>query len=291
MHVLLSLALLLQDDDPVGRMQEALAKRLKAYEKFTAGALADGLRVVLQHGMAAEEKKDAKNAIAVYDAGADALSKAVLAMESKPTELRKALGYLDKGRKRAAAAEGDDKKCAALRYGLHRAFLVYQMEVAAVTELFNLGFQLVREGAYAEAEEALKEVDDRASALSNADPRASPQAIRWVPLLMSRVHLARGQYKEAAAALRAGLERAPEWGEQGFDAAKLHSAEEAPRIAKALDEHLKKNADDADALLMRAHDAFFSADPKTSKPFLQALLKKNADDKAAKWFVERFPED
>jgi len=290
MHVLLAVILSLQDD-PVAKMQEALAKRLKAYEKFTAGALADGLRVVLEGGFALEDRKDAANAIAVYDGGIETLAKTILAMESKPPELRKALGYLDKARKRAAAAEGDDRKCAALRYGLHRAFLVYQMEVSQVTELFNLGFQLVREGAYAEAEEALKEVDDRATSLANADPRASPQAIRWVPLLMSRVHLARGQYKEAAAALRTGLERAPEWGEQGMDAAKLHNAEEAVRIARALDDHLKKKADDADALLMRAHDTFFSADPKKSKPVLEALLKRNPEDKAAKWFVERFPED
>src|SRR5262245_31205458 len=104
MHVLLALLFVLQDpvDDPVKTLEAALAKRQSAFPKLTAGAMADALRVVLTHGAPSEEKKDYAAAAAVYDAGADAVMKSVLAMENKPTELRKAVGILDKARKRAA---------------------------------------------------------------------------------------------------------------------------------------------------------------------------------------------
>jgi hypothetical protein len=293
MHVAaLALLLAAQADAAQPSMADALGARLKLYKTFTVGALADGLGVVLQHGQEAESRKDFKAAAALYDAGAQTLASAVMALETRPPELRRAAGHLEKARKRAAAMEPDEKRVAALLYGLRRAELVYVLEVSAVTDLFNLAVRLLSEGHLAESEDALQEIDDRFPALANAVVTDTPQAIRWVPFIRSRIHLVRGQYREAADALRVGLTRAPEWADEERAIVKIHAREgEAERIAKALEDHLAKNADDLNALLLQAHDAFFGKDPRLAEPLFRAILKKDAENKEAKYFLERIPQD
>ncbi len=288
---LVLLAAALQDDDPVKVLEGELAKRMKTYEKFTVGAFGEALRTTLQIASVAEQRGLEKRVPAVLETGLDTINRAILALETKPPELRRALGYLDKAKKRAAAVEEDAKKASALRYGIERAYLVWQTEVNATVSLANLAIDFIGSAGYDEAEEALKEVEERLPAVQGATMADTPEAPRLAPIFMSRIHLARGQWKEAAAALKRGIDRAPEWGDREIDIRKMHKEKEYARIRKAIDENAAKNADDPDALLLQAYEVFFSADRKKAQPLLEAILKKDAKNKYAQYFLERIPDE
>jgi tetratricopeptide (TPR) repeat protein len=285
MQLVLAIAILMQDVDPVDKFKADLDKRMKEYPTFTTGAMADVIRFTF--GSAA------KGGVPVLDAGAETVSKAVLALATRPTELRRAVGYIDKARKRAAEAGTDDEKRAALRYGLQRAFALYQNEAGIATDLFNLGIEFFAEASYAEAEDALKEVDERFAGLRLANINDTAEALRLSPIFLARIEMARGNYKNAAEALRRGLDRSPDWGDKDdLDLSRLTQKEgEYARMLKALDDHLAGHDDDVDALLLRAHEAYFSADRKKSAVLFAALLKKEPTNKYALYFADRLPRD
>ncbi len=280
--------LLVQDPDPVEKFRADLDRRLKEYPTFTIAAMADALQFTT--GSAG------KSGVPILEAGAEVVSKTILTMETKPTELRKALGYIEKARKRAAELTGEDEKRAALTYGLQRALAVYQLEADSSTSLANLGLSCLSNAAYAEAEDALKEVEQRLPALRCARPELTPMAVRVTPILLARVDLARGRFAESAAALKRGIDGFPEWADwmdkQQIEAAALSVKEgEYARILKPLEEHVSKKPDDMDALLLRAHEMFFSADRKKSTALFEKILKAEPKNKYAQYFLDRMPED
>jgi tetratricopeptide (TPR) repeat protein len=282
-------AVLMQDPDPVRDLERELDRILAACaareEKFTLGAAGECVRQARTAGAAAERAGDPKMEAAVYALAGDRISKAVGALENRPSELRRLQNQLERGRKRAAAAPEGPRRTAALRYALDRAGLVATAGSAEATDLVNVALDCLRTGAYDEAEDALVEAESRLPSLRASTWEATAEAPRLAAVLLSRVRAAQGRIAEAAEDLRRGIDRIPTWLDREIDFKEsLHkSPEDHAKYVKALE----ARGDDADALLLLGHERYFSEDRPKSKEIFERVLKKKPDDRAAKKFLEK----
>jgi tetratricopeptide (TPR) repeat protein len=254
-------------------------------EKFTLGAAGECLQQAKMAAAAAERAGDAKAPALIHAAAIDRISKAVKEHDKPSSELRRLQNQLEKGRKRAAAAPDEAKKEAALRYALDRATLVVNTAMNESVELVNMGIECSRNGLLDEAEDALVDGESKMSLLRASTWEATSKGPRMAPVLLSRVRAALGRFKEAADDLRRGVERCPEWLEETFDGKEaLHAKpEDHDKLVKSLE----SRGEDVDALLLLAHERYFSKDRAKSKDLFERVLKKKPGDSAAKAFLEK----
>jgi len=284
-------AVLAQDEDPARRIEKDLDRIIGAFagreEKFTVGAAGDCLRVARAAGHEAVKAAAPPVEAAVYGTALDRISRAIGALENKPSELRRIQNHLERGRKRAASIEDAGKKAAALRYALDRAFLVFSAEASGTADLVNMALDYLRNGAPAEAEDALVEAEAKLPALRASTLEDSPEAPRMAAILLSRARAAQGRIREAAEDLRRGVDLLPSWLDRELDFKEaLHAKpEDHAKFVKALE---AKAAEDVDALLLLGHERFFSPEDRAaSKEIFEKVLKRRPDDRAAKKFLEK----
>jgi len=283
----------LPPQDPVKEFEKELDRILTACtsfdEKFTLGAAGECLQQARLAVAAAERAGDAKAEASIGATTIDRLSRAVSALESKSSELRRVQNQLERGRKRAAAAADEAKKTAALRYAIDRAALVVSAATGEATELVNLGLELMRSGAWEEAEDALVEAESKLPALRASSWESTIEGPRMAAVLLARVRAAQGRIKEGAEDLRRGLDRIPTWLDREIDFKEtLHAKpEDHAKFVKALE----SRGDDPDALLLLGHERFFSPEGRAkSKDLFERVLKKRPDDSAAKAFLKKLSE-
>jgi len=291
--VLLAAALLQEPvPDPVKDLEKELDRILAACaaleEKFTLGGAGECLQQARAAMAAAERAGDAKAQAAVAATAIDRISKAVTALESKTSELRRVQNQLERGRKRAAPLVDDAKRATALRYAIDRALLVVSGVSGEATDLVNLGLDYARNGAQEEAEDALVEAESKLPALRASSWETTSEAPRMAPVILARVRAAQGRIKEAAEDLRRGIERLPTWLDRELDFKEaLHAKpEDHAKFVKSLE----ARGDDADALLLLGHERYFSEDRAKSKDLFERVIKKRPDDRAAKKFLEKLGE-
>lgn len=294
--ILFAALFLVQDpppQDPVKEFEKELDRILAACaafeEKFTLGAAGECLQLARQAVAEADRAGDAKAPISIGSTTIDRLSKAVSALESKSSELRRVQNQLERGRKRAGAAADEEKKGAALRYALDRASLVVSSASGEATELVNLGLELMRSGAWEEAEDALAEAESKLPVLRASSWETTIEGPRMAAVLLARVRAAQGRVKEGADDLRRGLEKIPTWLDREIDFKEtLHlKPEDHAKFVKSLE----SRGDDPDALLLLGHERYFSAEGRAkSKDLFERVLKKRPDDSAAKAFLKKLEE-
>ena len=294
-EIVLVAAVLLQEPapDPVKDFEKELDRILAACaaleEKFTLGSAGECLQLARQAVANAERLGDPKAQAAIGAAAIDRISKAVTALESRSSELRRVQNQLERGRKRAAAAADDPKRGAALRYALDRAALVVSEASGEATDLVNLGIEYSRVGDWEEAQDALAEAESRMPALRASTWEATAEAPRMAALLLSRARAAQGQIKEAAEDLRRGLDRMPAWLDREIDFKEaLHAKpEDHAKFVK----DLEARGDDPDALLLLGNERYFSPEERAkSKELFDRVIRKRPDDRAAKAFLKKFSE-
>jgi tetratricopeptide (TPR) repeat protein len=290
--LLFTAMLLVQDpppQDPVKDLEKELDRILAACaaleEKLTLGGAGECLHAARSAMAAAERAGDAKTQVAIGAAAVDRISKAVTALESRSSELRRVQNQLERGRKRAAAAADDSKRAAAYKYALERAALVVNSVSGEATDLVNLGIECARSGAQEEAEDALVEAESRLPSLRASTWDGTAEAPRMAAVLLSRVRAAQGRIKEGAEDLRRGLDRIPAWLDRDLDFKdSLHAKpEDHAKFVK----DLEARGEDADALLLLGHERYFSEDRAKSKELFERVLKKKPDDRAAKIFLAK----
>ena len=288
----LILALLLLQEPPSDPLKdfEREADRIVAAcaafeEKFTLGAAGECLYQAKAAAAAAERASDSKAPALIHAAAIDRISKAVSALETRSSELRRLQNLLERGRKRAAAAVDETKREAALKYALDRATLVVNGAAGEAVDLVNLGIECSRNGLLDEAEDALSEAESRLSLLRASTWEATTEGPRMAPVILSRVRAAQGRIKEAADDLRRGIERCPGWLDRDHDAKEVLHAK--PEDHDKLVKSLESRGEDADALLLLAHERYFSKDRAKSKDLFERVLKKKPGDTAAKAFLEK----
>jgi hypothetical protein len=291
MIALVIAAMLAQEEDPALRVGKDLDRIIGAFagreEKFTIGAAGECLRLARVAGQEVGRAGAPAAEAAVYAAALDRISRAIGALENRPSELRRIQNHLERGRKRAAAIEDGAKKAAALRYAIDRASLVFSGEASGVADLVNTALDCLRNGAPAEAEDALVEAEAKLPALRASTLEASPEAPRMAAILLSRARAAQGRLREAADDLRRGIGLLPTWLDRELDFKEaLHAKpEDHAKFVKALE---AKAAEDADALLLLGHERFFSPEERAaSREIFEKVLKRRPDDAAAKKFLEK----
>jgi tetratricopeptide (TPR) repeat protein len=286
-------AALLQEPDPAKDLEKELDRILAACaateEKFTLGAAGECLQQARLASAAAERSGDAKAQGAIAAMAIDRVSKAVSALESRSSELRRVQNQLERGRKRAAAAADESKRAAALRYAIDRATLVVSAASGETADLVNLGLEYSRAGDWEEAEDALAEAESKLPLLRASTWETTAEAPRMATLLLARVRAAQGRIKEAAEGLRQGLERMPSWLEKEVDFKEsLHAKpEDHAKFIKSLE----GRGDDPDALLLLGHERFFSPEERPkSKELFDRVIRKRPNDSAAKAFLKKLSE-
>lgn len=289
----LAAAVLVQDPDPVKDALDAFDKTITAFaareEKFTLGAAGQLLGQAFRLGQPLEQGGKPGKAAAVYEGAADRVSKAISALESKPPDLRRLQGQIEKGRRRAAAIADETAKARAMRFALERAHLVFRAEADLAVHLTNLGIDYLREGALDEAAEAFLEAEEKQPQLKFSAPEESPQGPRVATFFLCRVRLLKGDLKTAAADLRRGLEAMPEWLDKDYDFKNLHAQpEDHAKLLKNLEE--KSAGGHGDALLLWAHEQFFSEHRDKAKPILEKAAKAAPGDKAVERFLKKLEE-
>ena len=289
LHFALLAAILVQDPDPVKDLEKELDRIVTSAaaleEKFTLGAAAECLAAAKTYAAMAERSGDMPARLAIATAAIDRISKAVTALESRSSELRRVQNQLERGRKRAAAATDDEKRAAALRYALDRASMVVSAATGEAGELVNLGLECARAGAAEEAEDALTEAEAKLPTLRATTWEATPEAPRLAAVILSRVRASQGRIKEAAEDLRRGLDRVPDWLDRDLNFRdSLHAKpEDHAKFVKSLE----TRGDDADALLLLGHERYFSEDRAKSKELFERVIQKRPDDRAARKFLEK----
>jgi len=293
--ITLLLALACLQEDPAGdaaRELDALVKKASASGPFGIGAAKEYLELAGQHAGRQIAGKNLKGGIEILALAFDGLAKAIQALETKSPELRKVLMQLEKGKKRAAEAKDDEARGVAYRYAIDRCGLLHSQEAGLSAGLFNMGVEYLSDGNLAEAEEAFTDADAMHAALRGTTPEATPQGPRWAAIFLARVRMMQGKYKQGAADLRRGLAAAPEFVGQEVAYAKLTKKEgEYAKILAKVEDYLKLNNDDKDALLLYAHEKFFSEKRSSAKEPLMKVLQLDAKDSAAKLLMEHVEDE
>jgi tetratricopeptide (TPR) repeat protein len=289
LHLLFAAAVLIQEpeDDPIKAAETDLGDLLKKITPLGIGGAREYLELAGQHAARQFAGRETKKGLTIMTNAFDGLVKVIQGGETKPAELKKVVLLLEKGKRRAAAAGTDEDKVVAFRFAVDRVTLIYQAEAGNSAGLFNLAVQYLSEANYAEAEELLADAEAMLPALKGSSIETVPEGPRWASVILAHVLVCRGKYKEAAAAVRRGLATAPELAEKEIAFETLHKKEGSHgKVAAALAEHLKGNAEDKDALLLQAFEVYFSEKRADSEPILQKVLKLDPKDEAAKLLLE-----
>jgi tetratricopeptide (TPR) repeat protein len=286
-------AALLQEPDPAKDLEKELDRILAACaateEKFTLGAAGECLQQARLASAGAERAGDPKAQGAIAVMTIDRVSKAISALESRSSELRRVQNQLERGKKRAAAAADESKRAAALRYAIDRAAVIVSAASGEAADLVNLGIECSRLGDWEEAEDALAEAESKTPLLRASTWEATAEAPRMASVLLSRARAAQGRIKDAAEDLRRGLDRMPEWLDKEIDFKEaLHAKpEDHAKFVKSLE----SRGDDPDALLLLAHERFFSPEERPkSKELFDRVIRKRPNDSAAKAFLKKLAE-
>jgi len=249
---------------------------------------AELLKLIQNEGTFFESQGKAAEQAGLYRQSSEALFRALEAQESKTGQTRRAILALQKAARRAERKSTDAEKVGTYRFAFSRIELAFQVESAEVRALVSLGLDCFREGLLEEAEEALREAEDRLPAILGKDLETTDKNARLGPMLLAQTYLASGRYTEAGLAARRSVELVPDWGEEDLDLRTLHkSGEGYDSFLRKLEEHVGKNPDDLDARLLLGYQLFFSPKREKSKAVFESILDKRKDDKGAAYFLER----
>ncbi len=289
--LLLTIALCVQQDDPVADAEKELQTLLKKSAPLGMGVARDYLEVAGQHAARQFGGKEMKRGLAIMAMAFEGLAKGIKDGESKSPDLRKTLLFLERAKKRVTEAESDDQRTVAYRFAIDRITLMYEAQEKQSVAFFNKAMTYLSEANYPEAEELLTEAEALLPDLRTTNAETTPQGPRWAAILLGHALGCRGKYKEAAAALRRGLAASPEFVDEKVVIGKLHAKEgEYEKAVGALAQYLKLNNDDKDALLVYAFERFFSERRGDAKDPLQKLLLLDGKDAAGKLLMEHLEE-
>lgn len=281
----------MQDEDPAEKARAAVQAVIATGTRdgsFGLATVGKALEELLIHASQQTAAGRHDEGAAVLEAGLGCVSDAIKGLKDRPAEHRRVLVLIEKARRRASEAVDGARKVAAMRYGIERAQLAWQDESGSVAGLFNLGLQELLKGNLEEAEDALTEAGERLPALRGIEIEDGPKGARWAPVLLARVRMFQGRHKAGAEALRRGVSEAPDFFLQDVRYADLHQEDDGRYAAalKKLEQYCELNGDDADAVLLLAHERFFSADRASARPLLEKVLRGKPGDPAAKAMLE-----
>jgi tetratricopeptide (TPR) repeat protein len=132
-------------------------------------------------------------------------------------------------------------------------------------ECERIGLKLMEKGLYAKAAEAFSEASERKSVTG--------------PYLLAQALFATGEYKGAAAAIREGAARNPDWARTKLDLRGFYGDETELRShVLALEKHQQAHQDDHDAALVMGYVAYMMGDYKRAVAAFNLLPK---DDQVA----------
>lgn len=286
MIALLVCALL--QDDPVAAALEKVHKAVSETRTVNLARTTEILRLIQNEGTFLESKKQFREEAEVYARSAVALAKALEAQENKTGATRRAILTLQKAVKRAEKKRTDEAKVGTFRYAFARTQLAFQVESAEVGALVSLGLECFQGGLLEEAEEALKEAEERIPSILGKDVETTDKNARLAPMILAQVFLAGGRYAEAGGAARRSIDLVPDLAEEEIPLRKLHKDGEAyDSCLRKLGEHVGKTPDDVDARFLLGYQLFFSPDAAKSKALFESILEKKKDDKGAMYFLER----
>lgn len=283
--LLLFLAL---QEDPVALAMAKIEQAMAQTPAVNLARSAEILKLVQNEGTFFESVGKIAEQREVYRRSAEVLAKALEAQERPTGQTRRAILALQKAAKRAETKKTDEAKISTYRFAFSRIELAFQIESAEVRALVGLGLEAFREGLLEEAEEALRDADDRLPAILGKDLETTDKNARLGSMLLAQTFLAGGRYAEAGAAARRSIELVPDWGDEEFHLRDLcKTGEDYDSSLRKLDEHVGKNPNDLDARLLLGYQLYFSPQREKSKAVFESLLEKKKDDRGANYFLER----
>ncbi|MBI2899844.1 MAG: hypothetical protein HYY17_06645 [Planctomycetes bacterium] len=275
-------------DDPVAQAMEKIRKAIGETRSINLARTVELLKVIRNEGTFLESQKKAKEQAALYAQAADALARALEAQEARTGPLRKAVLTLQKASRRAEKKKTDEARVGAWRYAFDRIALAFQVESAELRALVSLGLDCFREGEFEEAEEALKEAEERLPAILGRDLETTDKNARFASMILAQTYLATGRYAEAGAAARRGVRLVPDLADEEIHLRDLHkNAEDYDSYLRKLDEHVAKNPADLDARFLLGFQIYFSPGRAKAKAVFEGLRERNKDDEGAAYFLEK----
>lgn len=282
------LALAVVQDDPVAAAMEKIAKALAETPAINLARAAEIVKVILNEGTFLESQKKHKERAEVYAKSADAFAKALEAQPTRSGPQRKCVLALQKAAKRAERKKTDEGRAGSYQYAFRRVALAFQVEQAEVRELVVIGLDCLRAGHLEEAEESLREAEERLPAILGKNRETTDKNARLAAMLLAQTHLAAGRYADGGAAARRAIDLVPDFGDETIHLRDLYeNGENYDSSIRKLDEHVGKNPSDLEARFLLGFQLYFSPDRAKSKAIFRSLCEKNADDAGAKYFLER----
>lgn len=286
--MMILLLLLHLQDDPVEAAMTKIRKALGETPNLNLARTMEMIKLIENEGTFLESQGKAKEQAAVYAQAAEALGAALEKQESRTGWSRKAIITLQKAAKRAEKKKDDAGRVTAYVYAFQRVGMAFQVECAELNALVQLSMQCFNAGAFDEAEEAIKEVEDRLPGVLGKDLQTTSQNIRLAPIISSQLALVGKRYSDGGSAVRRLIEIFPEAGDLELSIQKLHpNAEDYESAIRKLSEHVSKNPDDLDARVLLGFQYYFGGDSPKAKAVFASVLEKKQDDAAAKYFLDK----
>lgn len=285
MTLAFALVLFLQDDPVEAAMKKILAE-IAATPTINLARTQELLLLIQNEGTFLESQQKIKEQAAVYAQASEALATALEG--TKAAWSRKAILALQKAAKRAEKKKDDAGRVGSYTYAFQRVSMPFQVESLELGHLVKLALQSFQSGDYDEAEDAIKEVEERTPGVLGKRPETTDENIRLAPLILTQVLLVTGRYAEGGAAVRRALALVPDVGEKELPLKDLYKDVEAYEAClRKLSEHISKNPDDLDARLLLGCQYYFTDEPAKAKAVLASIVEKKKDDEAARYFLDR----
>ncbi len=282
------LLLLCAQDDPVAAAMEKIRKSIAETPSLNLARSAEIVKVILNEGTFLESQKKVIEQAQVYAQAAAALGAALESQTQRTGPQRKCILGLQKAARRAEKKRTDEGRVGSFRYAFERVTLAFQVEVAELRALVSLGLDCYREGLLEEAEESLKEAEERLPHTLGKNLDSTDKNARLAPMVLAQIYLASARYAEGGAAARRSIANVPDLGDEQIHFRDLHQkGEEYDSHLRKLDEHVGKNPDDREARFLLAYQLYFSPDRAKSKPLFERLKAKDSEDRGAAYFLER----